>query len=61
MKMLEKILSVPKSLYVSIRLCGFKKGLKLPVYVRYNTVLRNLSGRVMSPAWGGGTYRIWRW
>ena len=43
MKFLEKLLSVPKSLYVSIRMCGLKKGMKLPVFVRYNTVLRDIS------------------
>lgn len=45
-RLLELIFSVPKSLYVSARLCGLKKALKLPVVVRYNTVLRNLSGSV---------------
>lgn len=49
MKLLQKILSIPKSLYVSIKLCGLKKGIKLPVLVRYNTVLRDISGQVITP------------
>ena len=55
MKLLQKILSIPKSLYVSTKLCGFKKGIKLPVLVRYNTILRDISGRVIVPARGGNT------
>lgn len=51
-KKFEKILSLPKSLYVSIKLCGFNKGIKLPVLVRYNTVLRDLSGQVEAPSGG---------
>lgn len=53
MELLEKLLSVPKSLYVSIKLCGLTKGIKLPIFVRYNTVLRDISGRVIAPSWGG--------
>ena len=53
MKLLQKILSIPKSLYVSIKLCGLKKGIKLPVLVRYNTVLRDISGQVITPVRGG--------
>ena len=53
MKLLQKILSIPKSLYVSIKLCGLKKGIKLPVLVRYNTVLRDVSGQVITPVRGG--------
>lgn len=41
-----KILSIPKSFYVSGRLVGWKHAYKLPVFVRYNCVLNNLSGRV---------------
>lgn len=52
MKLLQIILSIPKSLYVSIKLCGFKKGIKLPVLVRYNTVLRDISGQVITPVRG---------
>lgn len=53
MKFIEKILSVPKSLYVSIKLCGLKNGIRLPIFVRYNTVLRDISGHVITPAAGG--------
>lgn len=52
MKIID-ILSIPKSLYVSIKMCGFKKGIKLPILVRYNTVLRDISGQVITPARGG--------
>lgn len=58
MELLEKLLSVPKSLYVSIKLCGLTKGIKLPIFVRYNTVLRDISGRVIAPSWGGGMYWV---
>ena len=60
MKIID-ILSIPKSLYVSIKLCGLKKGIKLPVLVRYNTVLRDISGQVVTPVRGGNTCWIqWR-
>lgn len=42
-----KILSLPKSLYVSIRLCGFKKGCKVPVRIHYTTKLGDLTGKVL--------------
>lgn len=59
MKIID-ILSIPKSLYVSIKMCGFKKGIKLPILVRYNTVLRDISGQVITPARGGNTYWVLR-
>lgn len=43
---LEKILSVPKSFWVSLHFFSFKEALKLPFFVRYNCVLKNLSGTV---------------
>ena len=42
-----KLLSIPKSFYVSGRLVGWKYAYKLPVMVRYNSVLNNLSGKVI--------------
>lgn len=42
-----KILNLPKSLYVSIRLCGFKLGCKVPVRVHYTTKLGALTGRIL--------------
>ena len=42
-----KLLSIPKSLYVSIRLCGFKNVFDLPILVRYNCKLMSLSGSAL--------------
>ena len=42
-----KLLSIPKSFYVSGKLVGWKYAYKLPVMVRYNSVLNNLSGKVI--------------
>ena len=44
---LEKIISIPKSFYVSYRLTGFRMSLKLPILVRFNTVVKSLKGRVI--------------
>lgn len=41
---IEIFLSLPKSFYVSAKLCGIKKAIKLPILVRYNTVLRCVNG-----------------
>lgn len=41
-----KLLSIPKSFYVSWRLVGCAAAFKLPIFVRYNCILRNLSGKV---------------
>lgn len=41
----ETLLSLPKSLYVNLRLLPFKQAIRLPIMVRYNTILRRLSGR----------------
>lgn len=46
----DRILSVPKSFYVSWRLTSFREALRLPVQVRYDTVLKDLHGRVSGPA-----------
>ena len=46
MKLLEKILSVPKSLWVSLHLLPLKDAIKLPVFVRYNTKILSLKGNV---------------
>lgn len=48
-QLIEKIISVPKSFYVSLRLCGLKSAFHLPVLVRYNTVIYSLVG--------GGKYK----
>lgn len=44
----EIFLSLPKSFYVSYKLLSFKDAFKLPVLVRYNTKLLNLSGRLLT-------------
>ena len=41
-----KLVSIPKSLYVSIRLCGLSRGILLPILVRYNTKLVDLNGKL---------------
>lgn len=43
---IEKILSIPKSLYVSIRLFPLHDALKLPCLVRYNTKILDLKGQI---------------
>lgn len=45
-----KLLSIPKSIYVSVKLLGWggvKYALKLPIFVRYNCVLNCLDGKVI--------------
>lgn len=48
--MLEKLLSIPKSIYVCLRLFPFKDAVKLPMYVRYNCRLYSLKGRIQIDA-----------
>ena len=43
---LEKLLSVPKSFWVSVHFFGFRDALKLPMLVRYNCRLVHLSGSI---------------
>ena len=45
---LEKILSLPKSLYVSMRLFPLREALKLPVLCRYNVKCLSLKGIIVS-------------
>lgn len=45
-KILEKILSVPKSFYVSYRLTSLKNAFRLPVFVRYNCKIISLKGKL---------------
>ena len=49
---IEKILSIPKSFWVSLHFFPLKDALKLPVLVRYNTSLLSLKGKII--AQGGG-------
>lgn len=41
---LEYFISLPKSFYVSWKLTSFKTAFKLPIFVRYNTILKKLTG-----------------
>lgn len=43
---LEKLLSIPKSLYVCLRLFPLKDAIKLPIIVRYNCHLLSLKGLI---------------
>ena len=43
----ERILSLPKSLYVCLRLLPLRQAIKLPILVRYNTRLSCLNGNVI--------------
>ena len=45
-EIIERLLSIPKSLYVSYRLFPIKDAIKLPVLVRYNCSLLSLQGLV---------------
>lgn len=42
----EKILSIPKSLYVCLRLLPFSQAIKLPIHVRYNASILSTKGYV---------------
>lgn len=50
---LEILLSLPKSLYLNLRMLPFKKAVKLPVLVRYNTLLLSCSGKITINGDGG--------
>lgn len=52
-KIVEYILSVPKSFYVSLKYFPFKDAIKLPIMVRYNTVLLGLKGKIVNSMGGG--------
>lgn len=43
----EKLLSIPKSFWVSLHFFSFKDAIKLPVVVRYNTKIQSLKGAVI--------------
>lgn len=50
---LEKILSIPKSFWVSLHFFPLKDAIRLPILVRYNTKLNSLKGAVISNSGGG--------
>ena len=49
----EKLLSIPKSFWVSLHFFSFKDAIKLPVVVRYNTKIQSLKGAVIIKRGGG--------
>ena len=51
-KILEHILSIPKSFYVSSKYFSLKDAVKLPIMVRYNTVLLGLKGKITNSRGG---------
>lgn len=44
---LEKLLSLPKSIYVSYRLVGKRFCWRVPILVRYNVLVKSLKGRIV--------------
>lgn len=55
-KFFEQILSFPKSFYISLCFFTFKDAIKLPIFVRYNTILRSLRGKIIIS--GGVHYKM---
>lgn len=45
--LLEKLLSIPKSFWVSIHYFPLTEALKLPIMVRYNTCLLSVGGKII--------------
>lgn len=52
--LLEKLLSIPKSFWVSIHYFPLTEALKLPIMVRYNTCLLSVGGKVIICDKSGG-------
>lgn len=57
-KILEHILSIPKSFYVSLKYFSLKDAVKLPIMVRYNTVLLGLKGKITNS--GGAKFAMFK-
>lgn len=53
-RIIEYVLSIPKSLYVNFRMLPIFQALKMPIIVRHNAILKSLKGRVILPAHVGG-------
>lgn len=53
-RIIECVLSIPKSLYVNFQMLPISQALKMPIIVRYNVILKSLKGRVILPVSGGG-------
>lgn len=56
-RIIEKLLSIPKSFWASLHLFKLKDALKLPVFVRYNCLIRNISGSIEVKSGGGSKNR----
>ena len=54
-KIVEYLFSVPKSFYVSLKYFSLKDAIRLPILVRYNTLLLELKGNIVNV--GGGQIR----
>lgn len=52
-QLFEKLLSLPKSLYASMKFFPMFQALRIPILVRYNTNLTCLSGKVIINSGGG--------
>lgn len=51
--MLEKIISIPKSLWVCLHFFSFIEALRLPIVVKYNVKIGSLKGNVIINNTGG--------
>lgn len=51
----EKLISLPKSLYVSFRLFPFKQAVRMPILCRYNVKCLSLKGKMKVPEGGART------
>lgn len=59
--LIEKIQSLPKSLYVCMRFFPLLQALRIPILVRYNTKLKSLSGSVKFNSGGGKNSNADHW
>lgn len=46
-KYIEYLLSIPKSLYFCLRVLPFRSAISIPVFVRYNVKLLDVSGHLV--------------
>lgn len=51
---IHHILSIPKSLYLSLKFYPFREAIKLPIMVSYNCRLLSIKGKII----GGGRLRV---
>lgn len=56
--LLEYIISLPKSLYVSLKLLPFKHAFRIPLLVRYNTKILSLDGSAFLSKYRTGVVRF---